>query len=412
MVNKQYPDTAAHLLRQAPQILRRWDQRVRREIPASRAQQPLVLQNNLGPLLVEVARVLSPTGQPPAATIEGLSLSQDHGGNRALLAEYSIGEMFLEYRLLRQTVLEVLDEERSLPPDEREVITNALERAMQDAVSRFALVHQDAERERGDKARQMAAELRAAYERERRIAQVLQGPLLRKVAEDAVPGLSVATFYQPAWDEADVGGDFFDVFALPPDRVALVVGDASGKGVEAAAHNTHVKDLLRAFLREDPGRPASALSRLNKAVYDTLHTLEPADLETFIVLALLVLDPHAGDGVFTSAGAEPLLVVRSSGAAKVVESPGLGLGMEMEALYSETTVCLDPGDTAVLVTDGITEARVGSEQLGYPGMMRLAQQGLRALSLQEAGEAILSGARAFAGGALSDDACLILARRR
>jgi hypothetical protein len=168
-VNKYYPDAAAHLLRQAPQILLRWDRRVRREIPASRAQQPLILQNNLGPLLVEVARTLSPNGQPPV-TVEGLSLSQDHGAHRARLVEYSIGEMFLEYRLLRQTVLEVLDEERSLPPDEREVINNALEWAMQDAVSRFALVHQDAERERGDEARRMAQDLRDAYKREQRMS--------------------------------------------------------------------------------------------------------------------------------------------------------------------------------------------------------------------------------------------------
>jgi serine phosphatase RsbU (regulator of sigma subunit) len=224
-MSKNYPETAALLLKQAPEILRRWDRRVRQEIPASRAQQPLVLLNNLGPLLVEVARALSPTGQPEA-TIEGLSLSQDHGGLRAALAEYSLGEVFLEYRLLRQTVLEVLDAERSLPPEEREVINNALERAMQDAVSRFALVHHDAERERGDEARRMAAELNAAYERERRIAQVLQRPLLLSVAEDMVPGLFLATFYEPAWDEADVGGDFLDIFMLPDGQVALVVGDA------------------------------------------------------------------------------------------------------------------------------------------------------------------------------------------
>src|SRR5205823_3724805 len=69
LVNQHYPDTAALLLQQAPEILRRWDRRVRREIPASRAQAPLVLQNNLGPLLTEVAKALSPTDQPQA-TIE------------------------------------------------------------------------------------------------------------------------------------------------------------------------------------------------------------------------------------------------------------------------------------------------------------------------------------------------------
>src|SRR5687768_3026438 len=114
---KQYPDTASHLLRQGPEILHRWDRRVRLEIPAAQAQVPLVLQNNLAALLAEVAGALSPTGRP-ATTIHGLTLSQDHGSHRATLAEYSLGEVFLEYRLLRQTILEVLDEERSLPPEE------------------------------------------------------------------------------------------------------------------------------------------------------------------------------------------------------------------------------------------------------------------------------------------------------
>src|SRR3954470_22482216 len=114
-LSNDYSKTAAHLIREAPRIIRRWERRVRAEIPASRAQQPLVLHNNLGGLLTEVARALSPTGQPER-TIEGLTLSQDHGGRRATLAEYSLGEVFLEYRLLRQTILEVLDEERSLPP--------------------------------------------------------------------------------------------------------------------------------------------------------------------------------------------------------------------------------------------------------------------------------------------------------
>jgi len=407
----KYPDTAALLLQQAPEILRRWDRRVRREIPASREQQPLVLQNNLGPLLTEVARALSPTGQPPV-TIQGLTLSQDHGDHRAMIAEYSIGEMFLEYRLLRQTILDVLDSELPLAHKEREVITDALERAMQDAVSRFALVHQDAERARGDEARRLAVELRTAYERARRIAQVLQRPLLPKVAEDAVPGFFLATFYEPAWDEADVGGDFLDIFALPDGHVALTVGDASGKGVEAAAHNTHVKDMLRAFLREDPGHPGSALARVNHTVYDALQAIDPPDLETFIVVALLVVDPLAGNAIYTSAGAEPLLVVRSSGAAEPVERPALPLGIEPETRYSETPVRLEPGDTAVLLTDGITEARVGGQLLGYEGMVQLVQQSLSGASLQEAGEAILAGAHAVARGRLSDDACLILARRR
>src|SRR5438552_1691326 len=234
-----FPNTAMRLLRRAPEILRRWECRVRDEVSASKALQRPVLRNRLGFLLAGVARVLAPTDDPELF-IEGLSISQDHGAHRALTGEYSLADVFLEYRVLRETILEVLDEGGRLRTDEWEVITGAIERAMEEAGSQYAIVQHQAERKRGDEARRLAEQLRAAYERERRITQVLQRPLLLAVAEDAFAGLSLATLYEPALAEADVGGDFLDAFALPEGKVALVVGDACGKGLEAAAHNTHV----------------------------------------------------------------------------------------------------------------------------------------------------------------------------
>jgi sigma-B regulation protein RsbU (phosphoserine phosphatase) len=130
------------------------------------------------------------------------------------------------------------------------------------------------------------------------------------------------------------------------------------------------------------------------------------------VVALLVVEPRTGDGVYVSAGAEPLLVVRAGGEAEAVERSALPLGVERVTRYAETPVHLEPGDTALRLTDGITEARTGGELLGYPRMVRLAQHSLRASSLQRAGETIVAGARAFARGPLSDDVCLLLARRR
>jgi serine phosphatase RsbU (regulator of sigma subunit) len=320
--------------------------------------------------------------------------------------------MFLEYRLLRQTILEVLDETRSLLPEERELITDALERAMPDAVGGFAMVHQSAERERGDEARRMAEELRIAYERERRIAQVLQRPLLLNVNEDAAPGLSVATVYEPAWLEAEVGGDFFDVFTLPDGRAALAVGDTCGKGLEAAARNTHVKEVLRAFLREDPGQPARVMGRLNGVVCDILEGEDPMHSGRFVVLSLLVVDGGSGAAVHTSAGAEPLLVLRAGDEAETVHRPALPLGVERAEQYEQTQLHLARGDTALLVTDGITEARAAGQTLGYEGMAQLARAALGASSVQETAQSILDGARGFAQGVLRDDACMIVVQRR
>lgn len=394
--------TAVRLLKRAPEIMRRWESRVRAEIPASREQKSSVLLNNLQRLLVEIARTLSPTA-PLHHPIEGLTTSQDHGGLRAQLAEYDLAAVFLEYRLLRKTILEVLGEGQPLSATEREAITDALEWAMQDAGSQYALVQQDAERQRGDVAR-------SAYERERRITEVLQRPLLVKVAEDAFPGLSLAAFYEPARNEAEVGGDFYDVFALAGGKVALMVGDACGKGLEAAAQNVQVKDVLRAFLRGDPHHPGRVVSNLNDMVCDTVEMDVGRD-DTFIVLSLLVVDPLTGVATFVAAGSEPGLVLRSTGEAEVVESHGMALGILREQPYPETPLRLEAGDTVVMVTDGITEARRGADLLGYEGMVCLARASLAPGPLEEAGQAILDGARAHAGGAFQDDVCLILARR-
>src|SRR5207237_2255459 len=121
------PNISRRLLKRAPEILRRWERRVREEVSASHDLQRPVLRNRLGALLAAVARALSP-GAEPEPLVEGLSISQDHGAHRALVGEYSLADVFLEYRVLRETVLEVLREDGGLPPEEWEVVTSAIER--------------------------------------------------------------------------------------------------------------------------------------------------------------------------------------------------------------------------------------------------------------------------------------------
>lgn len=259
---------------------------------------------------------------------------------------------------------------------------------------------------------QVERQLQTAYERERRIAEVLQRPLLLRVPEDSVPGISIATFYEPALSEAEVGGDFFDVVPLSEGRVALVVRDTCGKGLEAAVHHAQVRDVLRAFLREDRCSPAAVMTRLNNVVCDTNEVLGEGLESQFVALALLLVDTESGECLYTSAGAEPLLVVRKGGDAAFVEHFGLLLGIQRDVRYEDYRLRLDAGDTAVLVTDGLTEARHEGELFGAERLAQLTCRALEASSLSEAGQAILEGVRAFAHGRLTGDACLVLARRR
>ena len=263
---------------------------------------------------------------------------------------------------------------------------------------------------RDDTARKEEEEwLAELYAREHHISATFQKALLPGIAEDNFPGLRVASLYEAAWEEAQVGGDFYDAFALDGGRAALVVGDVSGKGLAAAAHTAEVKYALRAFLRETPD-PGRALSRLSAFVYDN-HRLNREEDNTFVTLAVLVVHLDTGQTVAAVAGAEPPLILRAGGAAEPVTVQGGLLGLERALEYPTSGFTLAPGDAVVLVTDGITEARRRREFLDYEGMVRLAQETSTADSPHEIGRAILEGARAFAGGSLSDDACLLVARR-
>ena len=254
------------------------------------------------------------------------------------------------------------------------------------------------------------AKVLEAWERDRTVAETLQRAILPEVAEDTFAGLAVASRYQVARQEARVGGDFFDAFAVDDGSIAFAVGDASGKGLAAAVRTAEAKFALRAFLREDP-TPSTALARLNNLLCAS-ERLEARNDDAFIVLTLAVVNAALGTVVFATAGAEPPLVLRPGGAADEVQTRGVPLGFLPEQIYPEMCYEFNPGDTLLLVTDGITEARSGTDFLGYDGMVSLAARpSASPLPVQEIAQAILDGAKDFAGGILHDDACLLLVRR-
>ena len=247
------------------------------------------------------------------------------------------------------------------------------------------------------------------YEREHRIAEALQRSMLSTPPESILGGLEVETVYQPAWKEAQVGGDYYDVFAVDGGRIALVVADVSGKGLEAASRTAEIKFTLRAYLREYP-HGASALTRLNSFLCEA-QMLEADPQDYFVVLTLILIDPQTGIMEITLAGAELPLVLRADGTLEEVGEGGMLLGISPKQEYALSTGRLEVGDILLAATDGITEARQGRNLLGNDGMARMAQEARSLETLAEMGQAIFSSAQEYAGGKLHDDACLLLARR-
>lgn len=261
--------------------------------------------------------------------------------------------------------------------------------------------------------RAIEEKLQAEHDQSHQIALALQRPLLLGIAEDAFDSLSVATLYSAAQEDRGdaVGGDFFDGFALADGRVAFVLGDATGKGLTAAARGTEVKDVLRAFLRVYPYYASQTLTRLNDYLCDT-QKLDHRPGAELMALVLAVVDTRKSEITFAQAGIEPPLVLRGNGELEIVTGGGMLLGANPHEVYGETTISFHKGDILVMTTDGLSEARRGKDFLGQEGVIGLVKAARKEPSLHGMSHAILDGARAFAGGRLQDDACLLMARRR
>jgi PAS domain S-box-containing protein len=258
-----------------------------------------------------------------------------------------------------------------------------------------------------DISRERRAEL--ALERQRRIAEALQRSILQDVPEDFCDGLSVAALYEPALNEALVGGDFYDAFRLPDGRALLAIGDVTGKGLAAATRTAEIKFALRAFAQEYPG-PAEVTARLNDFLC-SFHPPNNPDDNTMIVMSLMAMDPDNGRALVTPAGIEPPLIVRRNGEIEQIPPQGLILGIERGADYAQATAVLDRGDMVIMATDGVTEARHGHDLFGYDRMARAAVDARMSESLHETGRAVLEAARDFAGGQFQDDVCMLLVKK-
>jgi PAS domain S-box-containing protein len=271
------------------------------------------------------------------------------------------------------------------------------------------IIHDQTEQKRAEDA------LSAAYEQQHRIADTLQSSMLHKAPRNYFPGLEIEIFYQSALDEAYVGGDFFDTFALEGGKVALTAGDVSGKGLKAASRITGVRFALRAFADEHQ-EVSAALRCLNNYICRSTLALPDEDrsITSFIALTLVVIDPATGDTEFASAGAEPAMILRSDGTWSCGQVGGIPLGIESDLEYSSLRAKLEPDEIILIATDGLTEARDSEGFLDQAGLAAIAidiHKNRGQITLADLGREVMGRVTGFAGGSLRDDACLLLARR-
>ncbi|MBM7077778.1 SpoIIE family protein phosphatase [Micromonospora humida] len=204
----------------------------------------------------------------------------------------------------------------------------------------------------------LAIENARIHAERRRVAQTLQQSLLPPVLP-VDERIGFAAEYVPTSDEAEVGGDFYDVVPLPDGRWLVVVGDVSGKGVQAAAVTGLVRDVIRVLVGDGKPLP-EALARLN-------DTLVERGGGRYCTLALAAVGPGDGDRLDVSlhlAGHDRPVLLHGGGGANFVGIGGTALGL-LDAITSPAAeIVLAPGDALIFYTDGVTERRRGRELFG------------------------------------------------
>jgi sigma-B regulation protein RsbU (phosphoserine phosphatase) len=182
------------------------------------------------------------------------------------------------------------------------------------------------------------------------LARTLQETLIPPLAP-VIPGLDVAAAYHPAGDGSEVGGDFYDVFSLASGDWILALGDVCGKGAGAAVVTALARYTVRA-LAVSHDRPSEVLAELDTAV-DRHET----DRFCTLVLVRLRRDDDGWSATISSGGHPPAVLVRRGQDPEQVVVPGTIIGVLSNATFEEREMRLGPGDTLLLYTDGVTEAR-------------------------------------------------------
>jgi PAS domain S-box-containing protein len=243
------------------------------------------------------------------------------------------------------------------------------------------------------------------------VARALQDSLLPPSLPD-IAGIELAARYEPAGAGNDIGGDFYDVFEVAPDRWAVVIGDVSGKGPEAGAVSGLARHTIRAgVLRED------VPSRVLRLLHEALDRDESAG-ERFCTVCLGMVTvgsrrqrrrPRARVAINLSCGGHPLpVILRRDGQLEVTDCRGTLLGITENVNLVDQQVTLERGDTVVFYTDGVTEAHApGAPMLGEEGLLEIIRAS-RGLPPGAIADRIIQAATTRSAGEPRDDMALLL----
>lgn len=238
-------------------------------------------------------------------------------------------------------------------------------------------------------------ELKIAREA-RGIADYLQEALLGLPEE--IEGVDFGYLYRSASEQARVGGDFFDLFELGDGKIGIVVGDVSGKGIEAAALTSLIKDTVKAysFLKLSP---SSVMRKTNEIVS---RISAP---EMFATVFFGLLNIETGQLIYCNAG-HTQGIIRTDGSIKLLEANSSLIGFFAGEHYENNSEQVDVKDILLLYTDGITEARYGNDFFGEDRIVEFVA-GRTSLTAKELPGKMLDEVTKFSHENLADDIAIL-----
>jgi sigma-B regulation protein RsbU (phosphoserine phosphatase) len=217
-----------------------------------------------------------------------------------------------------------------------------------------------------------------------------------------VAGADLAGYNAPC---RTVGGDYFDFFTYPNGRVAMVLGDVSGKGMPASLMMMGLQARVQ-VLADEPQNLAAVITRLNKI------TCQNCPSNRFITFFFCVLDPATGELAYCNAGHNPPVIVRVNGAVEYLDGGGPVLGILSIANYAEYRAKLEPGDVLAIYSDGVTEANNAKEEEfgdeNFAAVLKASRHKSASEIVADVNQAL---ADFMAGSPPADDITLIVARR-
>jgi GAF domain-containing protein len=243
----------------------------------------------------------------------------------------------------------------------------------------------------------LAIDTAEMFSREHNVATVLQESIL-PIRLPRIPGIEASSVYLPAGTDADIGGDYYDLFTAPDGRVVVSIGDVCGKGVLAATKTSMIRYALRGMVVAGL-EPARVLAELNTML------LEAGDATSIVTLWLGYIDTTTGRLLYADGGHPPGLLRRSSDARiERLATTGALLGAVPGITWTQLEVPIEDGATLLLYTDGVTEARSGDRFFGEGRVRRALRAGGSPASVAQR---LLSQVQRFASGELRDDAAIL-----